>query len=663
MRENGRQKLLGRAIKRVTKEATIERFELWDVFIPDEIARLNDLGILEILLKDRSTDSNIIWATNQYEKLGEDFGARDELSIASITGAHASLIRRRAQKDKEEKSSLTKRHAEVFTPTWICKLMIDQADEAWLDALNAKTPQDDWKKYVESKRLEITCGEAPYLVNRYDAADGEPIPVSERIGILDRKLQVITSNTKRRQDWVFWVRKALKATFGYEFQGDNLLIARINVLRSVEDHLSRAGYKELAKEELAELAEIVSWNLWQMDGLTGCVPFGKIRVEKPMTLFPGLFDDEEPEEDDGRGEAVIRDWNNESVVGYGRIKQEGKKMKFDYIIGNPPYQEEQEGDNKNYAPPVYDKFMDGSYEAADKVELITPARFLFNAGSTPKAWNKKMLSDPHLKVLYYEADSSKVFPTADIKGGVAITYRDTTRDFGAIETFVSFEELRSIMKKAIAKGEPSLKDIIYASESYRFTDKIHEDLPNAEALLSKGHKYDLKTSVLKALDGLAFFDAPKSDGEYIKIIGLIDQKRSEKCIKRSYIKGPSNFDAFKVILPAANGSGAIGEVLSTPLIGHTQTFISIGSFDTEEEAKACMKYVKSKFARTLLGVLKITQHNPGPKWKYVPLQDFTASSDIDWSQSVAEIDVQLYKKYGLSDDEIEFIETHVKAMD
>lgn len=116
-------------------------------------------------------------------------------------------------------------------------------------------------------------------------------------------------------------------------------------------------------------------------------------------------------------------------------------------------------------------------------------------------------------------------------------------------------------------------------------------------------------------------------------------------------------------MPAANGSGAIGEVLSTPLIGHTQTFISIGSFDTEEEAEACMKYVKSKFARTLLGVLKITQHNPGPKWKYVLLQDFTSSSDIDWSQSVHEIDEQLYKKYGLSDDEIEFIETHVKAMD
>lgn len=643
------------------------------VSIPKDIERYLGLGVLDVLLADRSTEQNIIWATSAYEKLGDGFGEYDQIKIDQITGEHAELIKRRAQKDKDQKTALTRVHAEVFTPTWICKLMIDQADDEWYTDAGMKTAQDDWRKYVESKRLEITCGEAPYLVNRYDAADGEPIPVPERIGILDRKFQAITSNTKRRQDWMCWARKALKATFGYEFQGDNLLIARINVLKSVEDHLSQTGYKELSKEELADLSEIVSWNLWQMDGMTGCVPFGKIRVEKPMTLFPGLFEDDEPEEDDGRGEAVIKDWNKEAVIRYGRIKQEGKNMKFDYVIGNPPYQEEQEGDNKNFAPPIYNKFMDGSYEVADRVELITPARFLFDAGSTPKAWNKKMLSDPHLKVLYYEADSSKVFPTTDIKGGVAITYRDTTKDFGAIETFVSFEELRSIMKKVTEKGEPSLKDIVYASESYRFTDKMHEDLPNAEALLSKGHKYDLKTSVLKTLDGIAFFDAPKPDAEYVEIVGLIDQKRVSKWIRRDYIKGPDNFEHFKVILPAANGSGAIGEVLSTPLIGapligapligHTQTFISIGSFDTEEEAEACMKYVKSKFARTLLGVLKITQHNPGPKWKYVLLQDFTSSSDIDWSQSVHEIDEQLYKKYGLSDDEIEFIETHVKAMD
>lgn len=124
-------------------------------------------------------------------------------------------------------------------------------------------------------------------------------------------------------------------------------------------------------------------------------------------------------------------------------------MKFDFIIGNPPYQEEQEGDNQNYAPPIYDKFMDATYRLADSVELIHPARFLFNAGSTPRAWNEKMLNDPHLKVLWYEADSSQVFSNTDIKGGVAITYHDATKNFGAIEHFIVFNELRSIAEKLI----------------------------------------------------------------------------------------------------------------------------------------------------------------------------------------------------------------------
>ena len=150
--------------------------------------------------------------------------------------------------------------------------------------------------------------------------------------------------------------------------------------------------------------------------------------------------------------------------------------------------------------------------------------------------------------------------------------------------------------------------------------------------------------------------------------GKLGGKRLYRWVRRDYIAENDNLEKFKVMLPAANGSGALGESLATPLIGqpligHTQSFISIGSFNSEAEATALLKYIKSKFARTMLGILKITQHNPAPKWKYVPLQDFTSDSDIDWSQSVAYIDRQLYAKYGLDDDEISFIESHVKEMD
>lgn len=134
-------------------------------------------------------------------------------------------------------------------------------------------------------------------------------------------------------------------------------------------------------------------------------------------------------------------------------------------------------------------------------------------------------------------------------------------------------------------------------------------------------------------------------------------------ILSKYIQKTENLNKYKVFVPAANGSGSLGESLSTPMIGTTETFMSIGSFDTLDEATALDKYVKSKFLRVMLGILKITQHNPVATWKLIPMQDFTSNSDIDWTKSISEIDQQMYKKYRLSNDEINFIETKVQAMD
>ena len=164
-----------------------------------------------------------------------------------------------------------------------------------------------------------------------------------------------------------------------------------------------------------------------------------------------------------------------------------------------------------------------------------------------------------------------------------------------------------------------------------------------------------------------FTDTPKGTDD-IKVLGILKNKRTWKYIPLKYVDmSHKNIDKWKVLVPRANGSGALGEVLSTPLIGepligYTQSFIGIGSFDTEFEAVAAMKYIKSKFARVILGVLKVTQDNDRGVWKLIPLQDFTQSSDIDWSKSIHEIDLQLYRKYGLDEKEIEFIESHVKEM-
>lgn len=344
-------------------------------------------------------------------------------------------------------------------------------------------------------------------------------------------------------------------------------------------------------------------------------------------------------------------------------------MKFDFIIGNPPYQDETLGDNKGFAPPIYNKFLENAYEIADAVEMIHPARFLFNAGSTPKEWNRRMLSDEHLKVLYYEQDSSKVFANTDIKGGVAITYHDKNKDFGAIEIFTAYAELNDILKKVLHSTDfEKFSEIVVTRTAYRLTDIMHEDHPEAIKQLSDGHAHDMSTNIFERLPQIFYDEKPQDIFSYIQILGRENGQRVYKYVREDYVNKVCNLDKYKIFLPKANGIGLLGEVLSAPLIagpkiGATETFLSIGSFDTQKEVECALKYIKTKFARVLLGTLKTTQDITPDKWKNVPLQDFTVSSDIDWSKSVHEIDAQLYEKYGLDEQEIDFIESHVKEME
>ena len=227
--------------------------------------------------------------------------------------------------------------------------------------------------------------------------------------------------------------------------------------------------------------------------------------------------------------------------------------------------------------------------------------------------------------------------------------------------FTQFQELNNIIHKVVGETTTTLDSIMSGQDIYRFTQKTHIEHPEVKNILSKSHPNDVGTGVLTSLHNILFFEKEPNDGyEYIKVLGRYQNKRVFHYIRKDYINEPFAFDKYKVVLSKANGSGAIGEVLSTPLIGtpligFTQSFISIGAFDSEGEAANCLKYVKSKFARTMLGVLKITQDNPKDKWAYVPLQDFTENNDIDWSQSVADIDRQLYRKYGLNAAETAFI--------
>jgi hypothetical protein len=344
------------------------------------------------------------------------------------------------------------------------------------------------------------------------------------------------------------------------------------------------------------------------------------------------------------------------------------KMKFDVVVGNPPYQGEPIGTNTQ-APSVYNSFYDLAESISTEYCLISPARFLANQGVTPRAWNQKMLNDEHLNVVYFNPKSNDVFPNTDIKGGVVVIYRHRDKEFGAIETFIPYEELRSIyrkVKKQTKSGNTS--ELVSGADSHRFTDALLSENPILKTRTDRSHWKAVATVVFERYPEV-FFDNKPADGEdYIQIFGRISGERSYRYIKRKYLAPHPNLDKWKVFVAEANGTGGLGEVLSEPLvarpgIGHSQTFVSMGRFDTEFEAEALLKYVKTKYARSLFSILKVTQHITSATWAKVPLQDFTPQSDINWTKPIPEIDKQLYSKYGLDEKEIAFIEEKVTPME
>lgn len=250
-----------------------------------------DKTLLETLLIDRSTGANIIWGTSDYRQFGESFAPEEQVRPELVTCKYASLIQPRSAKSKEEQERRTRDKAEVFTPSWVCNKQNNIVDQAWFGrkrtfnrergskwttiqkpVVFSNKKGRTWKDYVTADRLEITCGEAPYLVSRYDTTTGEIIPVHRRIGLLDRKLRVVCENTRTKKTWHKWALEAFKSIYGYDYQGDNVLLARENMLYSYADYYKEKFGAEPEITELKEIAGIISWNIWQMDGIKYVVP-------------------------------------------------------------------------------------------------------------------------------------------------------------------------------------------------------------------------------------------------------------------------------------------------------------------------------------------------------------------------------------------------------
>ena len=277
----------------------------------EEILKFDE-ELLKILLSDRSSNNNIIWATDNYADLGPEFSPSSHITIESITGEHSTIIQPRIKKSREVQTLRSKDKAEVFTPSWICNKQNNLVDNAFFGRegmFNTETEkgwipteklvfkdEENWRDYVKAKRMEITCGEAPYITSRYDTTTGEMIEPLSRIGILDRKFRVVHEiyGAASIQKWFKWIKIALQSTYGYEWQGDNLLLARENVLLTFIDFYQlRFPGKMPSNNYLHEVANIISWNIWQMDGLKMVIPETCHEDKQEVPAQKSLFDVEQ----------------------------------------------------------------------------------------------------------------------------------------------------------------------------------------------------------------------------------------------------------------------------------------------------------------------------------------------------------------------------------
>lgn len=627
--------------------------------------------ILDKLLIDKTTGKRIIWATDGYSEYGENYCDRFEITPGALAGINPVLIQPRSFKALETQQQRTKSKAEVFTPSWIVNKMVNHLDEEWFgrsDVFNIEKDQTwetetekidfqgkKWKDYVDRSVLEITCGEAPFIVSRYNATTGEIIPIEERIGILDRKLRIVTENTGNEEDWVKWAKRAYESVYGYEYQGDNLLIGRINLLMTFVDYYQSIWNKEAGKDLLTAITNIITWNFWQMDGLNGTVPLG---VPQPVFEQMTLFDIEDKPEEKAPL-CKVRKWRAKKTIRYKEIeRKEGIDMsqkKFDVVIGNPPYQQS-DGGNKASAVPVYQKFIEEAEKIVDgQMCFIIPDRW-FAGGRGLDQFREKMKSDDEIKYLYDFNQASDCFPGMDISGGICFYIKD--KNYHGDCTFVNHN---AKFDKEVKRSLNEFPVIIRSNAAVSILNKIKQrNLPSLSHQVSSQKPFGLRTYVKPTQSGDLTLRWNKGKGPFPS-----DQVTS----------GYGWIDKYKVISSrvffehaghaSKDGNYRVLSVLERldPKEICTETYIVVGAFDTQKEAENLEKYLKTKFVRFLIlqvaSSIMITKNS----FLFVPEFDFSNGKLINWDASVKDIDKQLYELFDLSRDEILLIESSIKEME
>ena len=645
--------------------------------------------MLKLLLTDKTTGKNITFATNSYADYGINFAEDSYITETEILGIAECEIQPRICKALEQQAIRTKNKAEVFTPSWICNRMNNFCDEEWFGEKNIFNSENGtkwtanpekirfvekntWQKYVDLRFLEITCGECPYLVSRYDTSTGDEIPISERIGILDRKLRVVGENTDNEEEWLKWVTRAYQSTYGYEYQGDSLLIARINLLMTFCDYMQYKWNRKPKISELNKIVNIISWNIFQMNGINGNLPIYGLDNYEQMTIFS--LTEEEPQKEEIP--CYIYNWRVKEKIKFNDTK-EGKKMKFDFVIGNPPYQEEAESPNSksNAQKPrtnIFQYFQEQADVVCGNSCMIYPGgRWIHQSGKGLKNFGKSQINDSHLVRIVFYPKSKEVFPAVDIPDGISIVLKNknkTSSGFEYVYVYSGKEEIvkrnnpgdelmplnpkdGSIIKKISDFVDDNsltyLHDAILPRSLFAIESTFAEQNPDKVHLLKDGEKINPQKEIK-----LFTNDKSGAGGRSMWFIADRDViKQNQKYISE-----------WQVVVSSAHPGGQDGRDNQLAIIDNMSAFgrarVALRSFKTKQEAENFFIYIKSNFVKY---AFLMTDEALSSVAKKVP--DFNDYSDnqvlINFHK---DIDSQMYKLLGLTQQEIDFIETKVKEM-
>ena len=657
-------------------------------------------AVLPLLLEDKSTRHNIIWATDPPEELRAIADDKSEITIPQLQQMGYEAILPRMMKQADTQQERTRKKGEVFSPAWVCNKMNNALDADWFGLESAQTgpftqelPQSwqtvpepvsfpeskrktpAWQQYVDSRRLEVTCGEAPFLASRYDAATGVMIPVEERIGILDRKLRVVSENAADEADWCKWAIRAVQATYGYEYQGDNLLLARTNLLLTVTEHLQARWHRPPTTKELHTIANIIAWNVWQMDGLHLSVPGDKPQPEvEQMDLFSmfGVVEEQPP-----AISCKVKDWRANKTQDFETIQEGSTSMKFDYVIGNPPYQEEtvEEISKTNGQAPrknIFHYFQLSADQVARRcTDLIYPAgRWIHRSGKGMENFGLQQINDPHLKTLIYYPKSRELFNGVDIADGIGIVIKDMQKQTTGFKYVYSCEQ-KTI---SVSMKNPGTELMPLDPRNIAVTEKV--DTVVTKNRLKYLHDRILPRSLFgiesnfveEHPDEVTLLENVKSM-DFEKQIKLFTNDKAGKAgrakwyvANKEVIKSsPEYISQWKVVVSSANAGGQKRDNQLEIMDNHSafgRARVALASFQTKSEAENFYSYVKTYLVRF---AFLMTDESLTALGKRVPdLMDYSSHNElVDFSKP---LDEQLYSLFELDKEEINYIESTVNNL-